>query len=317
MDRIARVRSCLEGKMTDRPPFSFWQHMRAGEELGQPCIDAHVRLYRNTGIDMVKMMIDGYRDVSEGLKIEKPSDWRSVRFPSVKSPFITGQLDRIKGVMDAIGSEAAVFYHSFTPFSSLRITWGNDSVFAHLLDKESRPHLLYALGELTLRFKEYLELFHQGTGITGMMLTVTGTENNGISDAAHADCIAPSDMEFIEEAMRQSSYTMLHFCGFANRPCRLHLWKEYRAAGATVDIFEDRISLKEAPAFFPHIRAFMGGYDIRNDSLIMTGSKEEIQTMAKQCVKDAGSIPYFVGAANTVPTALDHEHIRWVGEALV
>ena len=116
MDRIARVRSCLEGKMTDRPPFSFWQHMRAGEELGQPCIDAHIRLYRNTGIDMVKMMIDGYRDVSEGLKIEKPSDWRSVRFPSVKSPFITGQLDRIKGVMDAIGSEAAVFYHSFTPF---------------------------------------------------------------------------------------------------------------------------------------------------------------------------------------------------------
>ncbi|GHT68072.1 hypothetical protein FACS1894110_14810 [Spirochaetia bacterium] len=316
MDKKTRVFNTLDRKPADRPPFTFWQHMTKEAELGQPCIAAHEKLYRDTNIDLVKMMIDGYRDVSGGLKIQTSSEWRRVVFPKPDSPFIDGQLERINRFIEAIGDEAPVFYHSFTPFSSMRITWGNDVVFAHLLDDEARPDFLYALGELTKRFEEFTGIFLTRTRACGMMFTLTGTEQNGVSDAQHAEFIAPSDKALIGAANKLSPYNMLHMCGFGNRPNRLHLWRDYTAAAATVDVYEDTITLAEAPSLFPHIRAFMGGFDITPQSLIVNGTEEEIKAHAAACVKEAGAAGYIVGAANTAPRDLSHEHIRWVGEAL-
>jgi uroporphyrinogen decarboxylase len=261
-------------------------------------------------------MIDGFRDISGGLAIQKPSDWRGVGYPRADSPFISGQLERINRVIEAVGAEVPVFYHSFSPFSSMRINWGDDVVFAHFRDREARPDFLYALGELTKRFEEYIGIFLSKTQAAGMMLTLTGTERNGIGGAEHAECIAPSDKALIRAAGRLSRYTMLHMCGFGGRPNRLELWKDYEAAAATVDVYEDAVSLEEAPSLFPRIRAFMGGFDISPQSLIMTGTEDEIKAHARSCVRQAGKTGYILGAANTAPRELSHRRIRWVGEAL-
>jgi uroporphyrinogen decarboxylase len=316
MDKKSRVFNTLNKQPVDKLPFTFWQHMTPDAEMGQACIDAHVRLYRRTNIDLVKMMIDGYRDISGGTKIGKAADWKTVNFPKPDSPFIAGQLERINRFIDAIQDEAPVFYHSFTPFSAMRITWGDKLIFSYLLDDDARPFFLEALDELTRLFIEFGALFLTKTGACGMMITVTGTEKNGLSDSQFLEYIAPRDKRYINTLNKLSAYNMLHFCGFGNRPNRLNLWSDYEAAAATVDIFEDKITLKDAPGLFSRIRAFMGGFDITPESLLVTGSEEEIKAHTKAIAAEVGNLPFIVGAANTAPQEIKHECFRWVGEAL-
>jgi uroporphyrinogen decarboxylase len=316
VDKKTRVFNTLTKKPVDRPPFTFWQHMPPGAEGGQACIDAHVRLYRGADTDLVKMMIDGYRDVSGGTAIDRAADWENVNFPKTDSPFVTGQLERINRFIDAIHDEAPVFYHSFTPLSAMRITWGDKIVFSHLLDDDLRPFFLRALDELTRLFIEFGTLFLTQTAACGMMITVTGTENNGLSDSQFLSYIAPRDKTYIDALNKLSVYNMLHFCGFSNRPNRLHLWQDYEAAAATVDIFEDAVTLQDAPGFFPRIRAFMGGFDVAPGSLLMAGGEGEIKARTRALVKEIGEMPFIVGAANTAPREIAHDRFRWVGEAL-
>jgi uroporphyrinogen decarboxylase len=316
MDKKSRVINTLNKKPVDRLPFTFWQHMPPGAEMGQACIDTHLKLYRSANIDLVKMMIDGYRDISGGTKISKAADWKTVNFPKPGSPFITGQLERINNFIEAIYDEAPVFYHSFTPFSAMRITWGDKVVFSYLLDADARFFFLQALDELTRLFIEFGTRFLTQTSACGMMITVTGTENNGLSDSQFLEYIAPRDKIYIDALNKLSAYNMLHFCGFGNRPNRLNLWQDYEAAAATVDVFEDKVTIKDAPGFFPHIRAFIGGFDIASDSLLVKGGEREIKERTKAIVEEAGEIPFIAGAANTVPQEVEYERFRWVGEAL-
>jgi uroporphyrinogen decarboxylase len=316
MDKKTRVFNTLDKKPVDRLPFTFWQHMPPGAETGQACIDTHLSLYRGADIDLVKMMIDGYRDVSGGTRITRAADWENVNFPKPDGPFVTGQLERIHRFIEALHDEAPVFYHSFTPFSAMRITWGDKVVFSYLLDDALRVSFLRALDELTRLFIEFGTRFLTQTGACGMMLTVTGTENNGLSADQFLNDIAPRDKHYIDALNALSDYNMLHFCGFGNRPNRLHLWKDYEAAAATVDIFEDAVTLHDAPELFPRIRSFMGGFDIAPGSLLVTGGEREIKERAKEIVREAGDMPFIVGAANTAPREIGYDRFRWVGEAL-
>jgi hypothetical protein len=60
----------------------------------------------------------------------------------------------------------------------------------------------------------------------------------------------------------------------------------------------------------------MGGFDIKKDSLIVTGNKEAIRDRVRRCITEAAAFPYIVGSANTAPASLSYERIRWVREAL-
>ncbi len=62
MTKRERVTAAMNNRPVDRPPVGFWFHFPPEKALGQPCIDAHLAYYNNIGVDIAKLMCDGYFD---------------------------------------------------------------------------------------------------------------------------------------------------------------------------------------------------------------------------------------------------------------
>ena len=60
MNKRERVIAAMNGKEVDHVPAGFWFHFNGGDAAGDACVQAHLNYYRETDLDFVKIMCDGY-----------------------------------------------------------------------------------------------------------------------------------------------------------------------------------------------------------------------------------------------------------------
>ena len=77
MDRKERTLRALQGLPVDRPPMVFWHHFVGADMEKENFVDSHVRFYRETGEDFIKMMCDGFVALPD-LNVQRPCDWRHI-----------------------------------------------------------------------------------------------------------------------------------------------------------------------------------------------------------------------------------------------
>ena len=75
------------------------------------------------------------------------------------------------------------------------------------------------------------------------------------------------------------------------------------------------ISLKDGQRLFSG-KTVLGGFENTNNSLLYTGSKEEIQAEAKRLIAENGKQGIIIGADCTIPGDISSERIEWVREAV-
>lgn len=313
-----RVRRAISGETCDRPPFSFWCHLPPEAKLGEAAIQAHTQFYHQTNIDFIKMMIDGYRDISLGWSVQTPKDWDRLSLPRLDSEFIREQLTMIDGVVAAIHGEAPVIYHMFSPYSVMRMIWGHELIATHLHSPEARPHLLSALRAITAFQTAAAERYLTDSGAAGLMITVSGAEQDGPGEQVFQEIIRPTDMAVLDAVRRTGKYSMLHLCGWGVRPNRMAYWKDYPTDVMNYDVEADTtVPLCKAKEFFTAARAVMGGFGCTEACLLRSGAPEQIQAHARLCAAEGGSTSYFVGAGSSFPPgSVDLDRFRLVGETL-
>ncbi len=60
MDKRTRVLNAMNKKEVDHVPVGFWFHFGGEEAVGDACVQAHLKYYRETDLDFVKIMCDNY-----------------------------------------------------------------------------------------------------------------------------------------------------------------------------------------------------------------------------------------------------------------
>lgn len=81
MNKVERMQAVFAGQEPDRVPAGFWFHYPQGLSLEERA-QAHVDLCRSVGTDIIKIMDDNFgRFFTQGIRIEKASDWRHIRLP--------------------------------------------------------------------------------------------------------------------------------------------------------------------------------------------------------------------------------------------
>ena len=60
MDKRTRVLNAMNKKEVDHVPVGFWFHFSGEEAAGDACVQAHLNYYRETDLDFLKVMCDGY-----------------------------------------------------------------------------------------------------------------------------------------------------------------------------------------------------------------------------------------------------------------
>ena len=105
MDKRTRVLSALNKKPVDHPPVGFWYHFAGEQAQGEGCVQAHLDYYRDTDLDFVKIMCDGYFNYPIPAEIKNAEDWWNLKPLGKDHPFIQEQVWRAKRIVEEVGKE--------------------------------------------------------------------------------------------------------------------------------------------------------------------------------------------------------------------
>lgn len=321
MDKRIRVLNALNGKEVDHVPVAFWFHFSGEEALGEANVAAHLKYYRETDLDFVKIMCDGYFPYPLP-EIREASDWNKLVPLTEDHPFIREQVDRAKAIVKEIGQERCVFYNVFAPFSSLRfgaekIGLTDRTVMEHI--RKNRMAVMKALDVISQSNALLAELLITEAGCDGVYYCVQGGEYDRFTPEEYRKTITPSDLYVLEHANRFSENNILHMCGWAGNRNQLSVWQDYPAKAVNWAVHVEGLSLQKG-RFFAGGRTVLGGFETHWDEhtqkgIIYTGSKEELQEYTKKMILDYGKRGLMIGGDCTIDAKLDWERIRWIVEA--
>ena len=315
MTKKERVLAAMNNQPVDRPPVGFWFHFPEEEQLGQACIDAHLRYYNHVDTDIAKLMCDGYFDYPNPVAkaVKEPDDWFRMQPLGPDSDFIKGQVARAKAVKEGLTSDCLVLYNVFAPFSSIRFGTSDELVMDHLQKKPEA--ILYALDVIAQDNALLCEKLITEAGIDGVYYCVQGGEKDRFTPEEYRLLITPSDLKVLEHANRFSDTNVLHCCGWAGIPNHLQVWQDYPAKAINWACFVEDMDLAAGKAFFGG-KCVLGGFDNRPGSVMVNGTKEEIQAYAKELVAKHGKSGVMLGADCTLPAGTDVQRMQWVVDAV-
>lgn len=320
MDKRSRVRNAIANKPVDHVPVGFWFHFAGNETHGEANVRAHLKYYRQTDLDFLKVMSDGLNDYPLGLdEVRSPSDWNKVRPLPPDHPWIEEQVKRVAAIVREIGEERYVFYNVFAPFSFLRF-WARDHAYGEeKLIRDVRDHsndVLAALDSIACSLALLSRRVIQEAGADGIYFCAQSGEKGRFTPEEYHSWISPSDLYVLEHANRYSDSNILHLCGWAGQRNQLEIWQKYPAAVVNWAVHVDDLSLNDGRFFFDG-RPSLGGFETHWDEqgrhgIIYTGSQDELQQYTRDLILDHGKRGLLLGGDCTIDAATDWERIRWI-----
>lgn len=315
MTKRERLLHAFNREPVDRVPMAFWYHFSPDEDLGQETVDAHVNLYREAGFDMIKVMCDGYFNYpNPGIAdIKTAADWFGLKPMGPDHPYIRKQIERAKGVVNAVKGECCVFYNVFCPMSLMRFGTSEELLMSHLRENpQAVCHAFEVIGE---DVRSLIKGLIEEAGCDGIYYCVQNAEEYRFSAEEYEKLVSPAELKVLEYANSLSENNILHCCGWAGDKNRIEVWKDYPAKAVNWAVYVENMSLKEGMEFFGG-RCVLGGFDNRKQGVLYSGTKEEVQAETRRLIEETGSVGVVIGADCTVPVDIDHQRFLWVGEAL-
>lgn len=313
MNETERVRNAFQGKAVDRPPVGFWFHFPPEQALGQPCVDAHLRYYNHSRVDIVKIMCDGYFTYPDLESVSCANDLYDLKPLGKDHPFIREQVDRVKAVREGLTRDLCTFYNVFAPFSSIR--FGSSDEFVMNCIREDPNAVKHALSVISETNSLLAELCVTEGGCEGIYYCVQGGEKERFTPEQYREWITPSDRAVLEHVNRFTPNNMLHCCGWAGIQNNLSVWQDYPAAVFNWACFIEGVSVPEGKRFFGG-KPVLAGFDNRPGGVLYSGSKAEVQSFTRELIASMeGQTGFLIGADCTLPAGIDPARFDWVAEA--
>lgn len=310
MNKVERVLNAINGQPVDRPPVCFWRHF--GNIAPEETVRQHLAYYRDSGIDLLKMMCDEFfvypMDVNA-----TPEEILRMKPLGRDSYYVRGQAERASQINEALRGEALTLYNAFSPYATLKHTLGDEKSMKLIREHEDAAlHLMDIICEDTCYIVE--DILTQ-SGTMGMMLPLQGAEQGRFSDEEYARLIAPTEHAVIECAQKYSDKNLLHMCGWDCVPNHLERWENYPTRMINWAVFVENLTLAQARTRFRN-KVLLGGFDNRAGKLLHAGGEEDIKLFTKKLVWSAGKEKLIIGADCSIPRDTPVSHIRAVIEAL-
>ena len=310
-----RIRKAINGEPVDHVPVSFYTHLFDETDNS---VGINVRWLKNTGMDMLCVGPDGYYQLQTERPLCTISDWKEFRPYSPQHPYIADQAARVKGILDAVQGDSAIYYWVFTPFSLLKHTLGGETAVMELWN-EDRDGVLEILDILEETNYVYMDELYK-TGLDGLGLSFQQGEYWRFTQEDYIRYLRPYDLRFIEFANRRSENNFGHLCSWAadddNASVNLSLWKDYDFKALNWGVYQPRtFTMKEGRQFFEKAKCVMGGFDRRSEGVLYSGSEKEIRDFTASLIAETGTTGFIISADCSIRPDTPVENIRYVVEA--
>lgn len=324
------IEDLFHGKKVERIPVSFWYHFcqvsefptgLGNQKLFRQTVDKHIAFLKDQKLDLLKVMPDGYftlpsllgkdsTDVAV-LKNLQPSD--------PHDPWFEEQIELVKQIKAAAGEDAAVFYTIFSPLSLIaysQFQYGNpalaDEYISELFQKEPEA-VSHALEVVTGDVKTFAERILKEAGADGVFFAVRNYKS--VDKETYRKFIAPGEKQVLEHVASIKDLTILHVCGGFGLTNDFTCYEDYPYRALNWATGVEKISLGKAKELFPD-KVVIGGFNNTTQSILIHGTKEEIQAETERLIKEAGKERLVIGADCALPTNdVVDEKLKWVREA--
>ncbi|MBR3564449.1 MAG: hypothetical protein IKN92_06645 [Clostridia bacterium] len=317
MDKRTRVLNAMDKLPVDHVPVGFWFHFDGEETKGEECVQAHLRYYRETDLDFLKIMNDGYSSYPLPDTVKTAKDLWDLKPLGKDHPWIKDQVWRAKRIVEEIGQERCVFYNVFAPFSFIRNGKRNALIMDFL--REDKLAVMHAIDIVAEDAALLSQLLIQEAGCDGIYYCVQGGEKDRFTIEEYKEIVAPSDLYVLEHANRYSDYNIMHCCGWAGAKNNIELWQDYPVKCVNWAVFVEELPLPEGRAFFGD-KAILGGFETlhldaslgKYKGIMYSGQKKEIEDFTRDTILTSGKRGLMLGGDCTIATWLDHDRIKWI-----
>lgn len=315
MTKRERLINAAQGKPVDKVPVGFWHHFDKSVPL-EKMVEFHMDWYRDAGLDFIKAMCDGYFSYPNPYidEVTCPEDWYNLKPLGEEHPFIRGQVERAKAIVKAVNQEACVFYNTFCPMSLMRFGAGEEVLMSHM--RANPEAVSHAFSVITEDIKSLIRLLIKEAGCDGVYFCVQNAEMFRFTYEEYRKWVAPYEIDILNYANSLSEINMLHCCGYAGDKNMIEVWKDYPAAVVNWAVYVENMKLGEGKKFFDKCNCVLGGFDNRQDGLLYTGTKEEIEQEVERVLAEAGTTGVIIGADCTLPRNTSPERVRWISDKL-
>lgn len=311
MNKRERMQALFCGEETDYIPAGFWFHYPA-EYTVQQHIDAHLKLFRETDQDILKLMDDSFGHLlTNGIHIEKASDWREITLPGRECAHYQRMEALIKGVVKEAGKEAMVFPTMWSPFklASFAYVFGGSSDEKFMEDvKEDPESVLVGIQKIADTLEDWTEGYLDA-GADGLYYSCQFSEPERFSRETWEKMVKPFDLQILNQVhAHREKYNVIHICGeseygYVADPTR---YGDYPGDLFNWDIHRDHFSLEQGRAFFG--KSILGGLD--NHGILIEGNTEEIAETTRKTIERFGKRGLMIGADCTVPSDIPLEKLK-------
>lgn len=318
MNKRERVEAFFRNEETDYVPACFWRHYIPELERGEDVAEAHLKFYRETDLDLVKISSDGFFGwPAKALEdLTDVSALYHIEHVPAEHPFIRGQIERAKKIVQALDGECFTLYTTFCPMSLFRLQVGWDKMMECI--RRDPKAVMHACDVIAEDQKKLIEGLLREAGVDGLFYSVQNAEMTRFTPEEYREWVRPSDRKILDYANSLSRYNVLHCCGWdadeAGTHNHMESWQDYPAGAVSWAAYVDRLDTAGIRAFFGGMPAW-GGFDNRSCGLLYRGTKQEIMEETGRLVAENGRKGYMLGPDCSLPTDVDIEHIKWVVEA--
>ena len=314
MNKRERVTAAFKGLETDHVPVCMWQHV-APEYWNDDdrFAQAQAKFLRDTDVDFMKLSGDKYFGWPSPVleKIDKAEDLMRVHPLGPTHPYIRGQIERTKKVVNALEGECPAIYLIFAPLSYIRLKIGYPKMMQFI--RENPAAMKHACAVVAEDVKILVEGIIREAGADGIFFSVQNGEQSRFTYEEYRDWVAPSDKTVLDYANSLSDMNAIHFCAWEEEPNRLSVWADYKAPVVSWSRYFDIMDIQKAKEHFGC--TVWGGFDNRPGTFLYTADRAEIEKEVENLVAQGGKKGYILGADCSIHSELPEDGIRWVVEA--
>jgi uroporphyrinogen decarboxylase len=287
-------------------PAAFFLHFPAAFHFGQAAVDKHLEYFRYTGMDFVKIQYE--RTFPSQPQIQTPADW--AKMPRYGRDFFGGQLAALKGLIQAVGHEAAIVMTLYSPFMCAGHATSQALLTEHLnREPEKVRKGLEIITDSLLGFvRECIRL-----GVDGFYTSTQGGEaGRFVETHVFDEYIKPFDLVLMEEANRACPFNILHVCDYQLDYTDFAPFLDYpgTVVNSPLKLGTRRLTPKEASELFK--RPHMGGLDRKG--ILASGTPEQIRQAVNAVIEQAPP-RFMLGADCTVPSEIPWDNLKIAIEA--
>ena len=282
-------------------PAGFFLHFDKKYHYGNAAVQKHLQFFKYTGMDFVKIQ---YELVLPAIpKINSPEDWANI--PLYGSEFFSDQWQIVKGLVDAVGSEALVIMTLYSPFMCASQVAGKALRDQHIREYPDEINKGFqVITESLIRFVD--GCIEQG--IDGFYHSTQGGEIEYFGGSPLFDqCIKPFDLALMNHVNQHSEFNILHICDYQGTYNDLSPYLDYPGDIVNCNLFFGNKKWSGQSISDMFGRPFMGGLD--RHGIIVSGTEAQIRDEVQSIIQDAPQ-KFILGADCTLPSDMDWVNIH-------